>query len=207
MKKLLVAAVLVAIATGSLFAERLYLIQGTYLNTTRTYTGVNELKWNYDQAGINFTTFNGQGVGFYSSATFLMPFGFTEKLNDVDSGADIDDLTYLWDSFQLGLDALLGVGFLAPITPNFQVLVGGGLHFNGIALFSSWTDNYLAYNIGPGVAANALFYLSRSFNINVSAMAAWDVLEFLTMPDSMTNGIDASGGITWAISAGMGFKY
>ncbi|MBB6482646.1 hypothetical protein [Spirochaeta isovalerica] len=204
MKKiLLIAAAL--LMSASLFAEKLYLMQGTYLNTSRTYESTNNIKRNYGEAGLNFTSFNGNGVGFYSSATFLLPVTFSEKENGVDTGATMNTLEILFDSWHLGLDALLGVGFLAPISPSFSLLAGAGLHFNGIALFSSYYSNYLAYNIGPGASLNAILYLTRTFNINVSGMIAWDMLEFLTLPSG--SGVSAKGGLTWAVSAGMGFSY
>lgn len=209
MKKILLLAA-VLLVSSSLYAERLYLIQGTYLGTSRTYTdGTNNTQENYGEFGLSFTTFSGQGLGFYSSASFLVPVDYSLYYNDTEvSGYDKDYLDEWFDSMQLGLDMLLGVGFLAPINPTFSILVGGGLHFNGLILFSSnaYVDNYLAYNIGPGAAANAIMYMTDSLNLNVGFMAAWDMLEFITLPE-LAEGIDAEGGITWAVSAGLGFSY
>lgn len=200
--------VLMSLTTVAVFAEKLVLIQGTYMQTTRQYDTGPDLKMDYSEAGINVTTFNGsgQGLGFYSSATFLIPIDYSKEINGSKTGDTKESLDAYYDSFQLGLDMLLGVGYLAPLTPNFSILVAGGLHFNGIALFSSYYDSFLAYNIGPGVAINGLLYLTNTINFNISAMAAWDLFEFLTMPDSYDS-YDAFGGVTWSISAGLGFEY
>ncbi len=209
MKKLLMIAVLLSLTTGAVFAEKLVLIQASYMQSSRTYSdSFGDLKWTFSEAGINVTTFNGrgQGLGFYTSAAFLIPIDFNEELYGNETTATKDTLDFKYDGFQLGLDMLLGVGFLAPVTPNFSILAAGGLHFNGIALFSSYADSYLAYNIGPGIAINGLLYLTDTFNINISAMAAWDLLEFITMPDLYAD-LDPSGGITWSVSAGLGFTY
>jgi len=206
LKKIIIISVILTVTAVSAFAERMILIQGTYLSTSRTYEfGATETKETYGEAGINFTSFTGQGLGFYSSATFLIPTSYKAEINGTEvSGYSID----AYDDLQLGLDMLLGVGFLAPITPNFSLLAAGGLHFNGIALLSSTydIDPYLAYNLGPGVAVNALLYLTRSLNINISAMGAWDMFEFLHMPE-LNSATTAKGGFTWALSAGLGFAY
>lgn len=209
MKKIILTVLILAAAAGSVFAERQYLIQATYLGTSRTYEIPGyEMKDSYGEFGLTFTSFSGQGVGFYSSASFLIPVEYSYELNGIDQGYDIDDLTYTYDSLTLGLDLLLGVGFLAPVTPNFSVLAAGGIHFNGIVLTSDYydVDPYLAYNLGPGAAVNALLYLTPSLNVNVSAMAAWDMLEFVHLPE-LDSSVDAKGGLTFAISAGLGFSY
>lgn len=208
MKKLLITALLVTIATGSIFAERMVLLQGTYLQTNRiNEAGSNRLDTQFNEFGINITTFNGRanrGLGFYSSATFLLPYEATQTLNSVEYTINLD----LYDTLNLGLDALIGVGFIAPITPSFSLLAAAGLHFNGVALISSdyMIDSYLKYNLGPGASVTALLYLTKNFNINISAMGAWDYWEFVTMPD-VPSGETVHGGLTWALSAGLGFSY
>lgn len=210
MKKSVLIAVIFALAVGSVFAERLYLIQGTYLSTQRTYEDSlgNEATDTYGQFGINFTTFQGQGLGFYSTATFLIPVEYKYEENGYEYPYDIDDLSYTYDSLMLGLDMLLGVGFLAPITPGFAIVAAGGLHFNGIILMSSsyLVDNYLAYNLGPGASVNALLKLTPNLNVNVGGQIAWDMLEFVHLPE-LSSSVSAKGGITWGVSAGIGFSY
>lgn len=208
MKKLLMTALLVVIASGSLFAERMVLIQGTYLQTNRiNEAGSDRLDTKFNEFGINITSFTNrakQGLGFYSSATFLLPYEATQTLNNVEYTVNLD----LYDTLNLGLDALLGVGFLAPITPSMSLLAAAGLHFNGVALISSnySIDSYLKYNLGPGASVTALLYLTKSLNINISAMGAWDYWEFVTMPD-VAAGETVHGGLTWALSAGLGLSY
>lgn len=210
MKKLLIITVLLSLTTVAAFAERMVLIQASYMQTNRVYSDSSgDLEWTFSEAGINITNFSSrmsQGLGFYSSATFLIPIDFSEELYGFKTNATKETLDARYDDFQLGLDMLLGVGFLAPVTPNFSILAAGGLHFSGIALFSSYADSYLAYNLGPGIALNGLLHLTKSFNINISAMAAWDMWEFITMPDLYAN-LDPSGGVTWSVSAGLGFTY
>jgi hypothetical protein len=205
LKKIFIITLLLSIATVSVFADRMILIQATYLQTNRIIEdGSDEEKHNFGEYGITFTSFVGKDLGFYSSATFLLPFKMNKSINDVDNGDFID----IYDDFSLGLDALLGVGFLAPINRSFSLLAAGGLHFNGVALTSSshLVDPYLKYNLGPGIALNGLFHLTRSLNLNISALGAWDMFEFVTMPDP-ASGETVKGGITWSISAGLGFAY
>ncbi len=191
-------------ATASVFAERMVLIQGTYLQTNRIYkAGSIKRTTNFAEIGVNITSFVGKNIGLYSSATFLKPYKITQKINGTDNGTTMED----YDALTMGIDALLGIGFLASVTPGLSILAAGGVHFNGVAFTSSdyLVDPFLKYNLGPGVAVNGLFNITKSLNINISAMGAWDFLEFLTMPETETTDT-VSGGITWAISAGLGVK-
>jgi hypothetical protein len=191
-KRILFLAAVLSIISTNLFAERLVLIQATNLNTNRITTLANtETKARFSEFGITVTSFVGKEFGLYTSATFLLPY-------------NIDN----YDQLSLGLDAIVGVGFLAPITSNFSILFAGGLHFNGIALMSSNIsyDSYLKYNLGPGIAINGLLNITNRLNFNIGLMGAWDMWEFATVPDLRTDET-AKGGITWAISEGLGFKY
>ncbi|MDA3810723.1 MAG: hypothetical protein PF518_10415 [Spirochaetaceae bacterium] len=205
MKRILFLAAVLSIISTNLFAERLVLIQATNLNTNRITTLANtETKARFSEFGITVTSFVGKEFGLYTSATFLLPYNLTQKTDGIDTGMNIDN----YDQLSLGLDAIVGVGFLAPITSNFSILFAGGLHFNGIALMSSNIsyDSYLKYNLGPGIAINGLLNITNRLNFNIGLMGAWDMWEFATVPDLRTDET-AKGGITWAISAGLGFKY
>ncbi|MBI9097961.1 MAG: hypothetical protein JEY91_05765 [Spirochaetaceae bacterium] len=206
MKKIFFISVLILTAAVSLSAEKLSMIQGTYLNTSRNYDwGSFTTKENYSEAGITYTYFNGKGIGIYSSTTIALPFAYKAQIDGREvTGVSID----AYDRFQIGIDMLIGPGFLVNLNPRFSILAAGGLHFNGIALISDnyMIDPYLAYNLGPGLAINGLLNLTDHFNINLSYMMAWDRLEFVTMPE-LDSDVTAKGGLTFAISAGLGFKY
>jgi len=206
MKKILLVAAVTVVMTVPLFAEKITLVQGTYLNTSRTYTGYNrytgydgDVQYNFGQVGLNFTNFNGQGqgLGFYSCGTFLIPMSNTVTNDDYPSG-----YSNFFRTVGISLDALLGLGFLIPLVPSFSLLGGAGLHFNGITYIS---DISLACNFGVGGALNAILQLTKSLNVNVSGMVAWDMLEFISRGhfDLATK----KGGLTWAVSIGMGYNY
>lgn len=209
MKKIILTALILAAAGGSVFAERLYLIQGTYMGTSRTYeeSGTEE-KQRYGEFGLSFTSFSGHGVGFYTSASFLIPVDYSFEVNGRDSGQDIVYLTQRFNSLTLGLDLLLGIGINAPVTKGLSILAAGGIHFNGIVLVSDLdgVEPNLAYNLGPGAAVNALLYLTPSLNVNVGVLAAWDMVEFVHIPE-LGSSVDAKGGLTFAVSAGLGISY
>ncbi len=207
MKKKIIL-ILLCTTTLSAFADRLILIQGTYLNTTRNYENTtygNTLSENFSEAGINITSYFGGKIGFYSRATFLLPFNQTIKINNEElSEYTLDG----YDRFQIGLDMLVGLGGIIPVGKNVDFMIAGGIHFNGIALMSesTSTESHLAYNLGPGLSATAIFKIFKILNFNISAMGAWDFYEFLSLPDFSSN-IDKKGGFTFALSAGIGFKY
>lgn len=209
MGKILLISILLSITTASAFAEKIMLIQATYLNTRRTYDfGSTEEKKTYGQVGLNVTSFSGKEFGFYYSTTFLMPLSYKSETNGNDSGHDIDDINSTYDQLRIGIDVLMGVGYLAEVTPGFSILAAGGIHFNGLAFISTEPiAPYAAYNLGPGVAINALLYLTESLNINICAVGAWDMIEIYTKPEKSYGSATARGGITWAFSAGFGFTY
>jgi len=205
MKKLLLIIMLLSIGLIPLFAERTILIQAAYLNTNRITTSPTEQnKANFSEAGINITSFMGKKLGFYTSVSFLFPFNMRERVNGIDSGMSLNN----FGNLTIGLDALLGIGFKVPVTPGISILFAGGLHFNGIALKTADIayDSYLKYNLGPGLAINALFNITNRFNFNIGAQGAWDMIEFYTIPD-LASDENAKGGLTWGLSAGFGFIY
>ena len=204
MKKILILFSIILLGVSSLFAERLMLIQGTYLQTNRIIeNGSDKTTQNYGEFGVNITNFTGKKFGLYFSASFMLPVKMTWKYNDVITPETLES----YSGLILGLDALVGPGFLSPITPRFSVLAAAGVHFNGIALSSSGEISpQLNYNLGPGLTVSGLFNLTGSLNLNISAMGAWDVLEFYTIPNPSGDTV-VKGGITWSVSAGLGFSF
>jgi len=204
MKKILLVAVAV-LMTAPLFAEKMSLIQGTYLSTQRIIQAPSgeKLTETIGQFGINTTNFSGDGFGFYSTATLLYPTNYKISFNGESATATFSELGY--SGLRLGMDMLMGVGIHAPLSSSFSILAGAGLHFNGLIFFSD-NSNYLSYCLGPGASLNALLHLTPTMNFNIGALAAWDVWEFIHLP---TSGYDVTykGGITWAISVGIGIKY
>ncbi len=208
MKKKIMLLLLLCTSTIGILAENVVLIQGTYLNTNRNYENTvygSTLSENYSEAGINITSYFGGKIGFYSSATVLLPFNQIIKMNN----EELPEYTLdEYDRFQIGLDMLVGLGGIIPAGKNLDFMIAGGIHFNGIALMteSTSTEPYLAYNLGPGLSATAIFKIFKILNFNISAMGAWDCYEVLTLPDLSSN-IDKKGGFTFALSAGIGFRY
>lgn len=203
MKKLILFSIILLL-TSSLFAERLILIQGTYLQTNRIVEkGSDKTTQNYREFGVSITNFTGKKFGLYFNASFMIPHKMSWKDNDTATPDTLDS----YQGLKLGLDALVGPGYLKPITPRFSVLAAGGVHFNGIALNSSGEISpLLKYNLGPGLTVSGIFNLIGGLNLNISAMGAWDVLEFHTIPDPSEDAA-VRGGITWSFSAGLGFSY
>ncbi len=202
MKKYIII-LLLSLAAISLQAERLVLLQGTYLNTNRIQeTGGSKSTDNFSEFGFNVTSFIGKKFGIYSSVSFLLP--FSRSQSGIETKVSLSNYTKV----KIGMDMLLGVGYKHQVSESLSVLFGGGVHFNGIALMSkdSSIERMLRYNIGPGVAVNAVFDIFKGFNFNIGVMGAWDVLEFLTIPSKAHNE-KVRGGFTFAASAGIGFSY
>ena len=199
MKKALLTLAISLFAFG-LFAETDFLIQGTYMNATRTfeYNGT-ETELSVPSIGLNFISLSSKfgGVGFFSSGTFLIPTAYEMNNNDY---------IELYDSMKFSLDAIIGPGANIPLG-FVELLLGGGLHFNGYALMSndSSIDPDLSYTLGAGLSATAKFPLSSGFNLNLGATLGYDFIEIIHIPDILD---EFKPGLTsMAINAGIGFKY
>lgn len=205
MRKNWLLILVIVVVAPTLYAERTVLIQAMFMQTSRSYEdGASTLTTRFSEVGVNFVHFRGEKLGFYSTGTFLFPFDVKRELNGVAIPASLD----AYDGLKLGLDLLVGAGYAIPITPSFVILPAAGLHFGGVVLLSSNVsyDPYLRYNLGPGLAVNAMYYVTEKFNLNIGVLGAWDFFEFLSMPE-ISEAIQKKGGITWAISAGIGFRF
>lgn len=194
---------MIFIPAVSLFAERLVLIQGSYLGTNRTQELSSETESStFSEFGINITSFTGErSTGFFASTSFLLP---TELI--LDSTDDSYDETTKLNTYSIrvGFDALLGIGYSTHINQSLSLLLGGGLHLNGIILFDN--ESYYSYVIGPGVSANLLFNLSDDVKFTIGASGAWDFIEMYHVTNLSSSGTYKNG-YTFSISTGMGFNY
>jgi hypothetical protein len=209
MKKIMIVALMLLVTTLSLFAEKVVLIQGTYLSTSRIFedtVGVGYKETDtFNEVGINITSFTGKTLGFYASATFLLPLTWkvtTEQTGYPDTESDGD---FNSDNTNLGIDMLLGVGYLLPLGNSFSLLIGAGVHYNGYFIIGDY-DTAMSNVLGAGLAANFIINLSEKFNLNISAMGAWDLYEIHYSPERSSL-YEQKSGYTLAVSAGLGYSY
>jgi len=198
---------IMSMLTFSVFAQKEFILQGMYMEAGRDYTD-GSTDWAFDSSsfGVNILTFSSLvgNVGLFSTASFLLPQTFSVK-----SGSSETDLMTAYDDWQIALDALIGPAVNIPL--GFpELLIGGGLHFNGYAFFPQNTllyDPLLSYTLGAGVSGTVKFKLAEFFNLNISAMGGYDFTEIVHRPDLPTDVNFKKGMTTWAVGAGIGFKY
>lgn len=203
MKKVLFILLLVFLSL-SLYAESLMLIQGAFVNTSRSYSyGSDKSFQDFSEVGVNIIGFVGKEFGLFSSASFLIPNGTTVKIN----GTEIAVSLAVYDEMKIGLDAILGLGYKKN-NDELSFLLGGGLHFSGIALASKdySIKSSLSYTLGAGVSGSALYNINEYFNLNLSVLAGYDFIEIMRTPE-LSTGVDFEGAFTMGISAGLGFSY
>jgi len=204
MKKALILVFFAAV-TFQVSAANEIMFQGMYLNSSRNYSeGSSDFRSTYSAAGLNITSFNSRTgtVGLFTTGSFLLPLEMEGEQNGIIRKASLEDFS----GMRIGLDLLFGPGFNID-SGAVAFLLGGGLHFNGIALMPSSTyDDYLSYTLGAGVSANLKFNLTRSFNLNISAMGAYDFWEMLRVPE-LESSVSFDNALTYGLSAGLGFSY
>jgi hypothetical protein len=189
---------LLSIYPASIYADNIILLQGTYLSTGRISDLITETETvTTSELGFSITNFKGEPFGFYTSAAFLFPIQQTN---------DTDDTTINLNSYtnRVGFDALLGGGYYTHINTYLSLLLGTGVHFNGLILNDD--SAYYSYVLGPGLSANLLVNLSDTVHFNIGFAGAWDFVEFYRKPDLGT-GETYEGGFTFSLSTGMAFSY
>ncbi len=209
MKKTILFILLLGAATFSVSAETISLIQGTFLSTSRIQeAGTEKLTETSSQIGSNFTFFVGKEFGFYSSISVVSPFLYSQKYTNSSTNESTEGSTPYSDlgfDMKMGMDTLLGLGYKINAGKSFSLILSGGLHVNALLLLDYYGD-YISLVLGPGASANALFYLSDNFNLNIGFMGACDVVEVLNIP-GLNAGVSSKPVFTYAITAGIGFKY
>ncbi len=191
----------------SLFAQKEFILQGMYMDAGRNYTiGMADKEYDSTSYGVNILTFSPLvgGVGLFSTASFLLPQTFTSS-----EGGSKSDLMPQYNDWQIALDALIGPAVNIPL--GFpELLIGGGLHFNGYAFFPQNLlayDPLLSYTLGAGVSGTVKFKFTEFFNLNISVMGGYDFMEIVHRPETSSNENFKTGLTTWGLSAGIGFKY
>ncbi len=209
MKKTILLILLLGAVTFSVSAEKIILTQATYLNTNRAIKiGDGRATHSFSEVGANVTFFTGNDFGFYSSISVAAPIRYTmtgtntsTNISETDSMPFSDASVYFGFDSGIGIDTLIGVGYNLKVGNSFSILFGGGVHVNGLILGTS--DN--SFVLGPGISANALFNITGSLNFSIGFMGAWDVVE-LVSDTTMTNEAYRTTDVTYAVTAGLGFK-
>lgn len=208
MKKIMLVAVILIITSLSMYAEKVVLIQGTYLSTSRVYNDYyvsgDSITETFNEIGLNVTSFRGKTLGFYFSRSYLIPYEWTIK-EEEPGYADYEyNGDFSSEEIVLGLDLLLGLGCLVPIGKSSSLLMGTGVHYNGYFLPGEYETD-MSNVLGAGIAANLIIDLSEKINFNISAMGAWDIYEiYNTYVDSASE--SQQNGYTFSISAGFGYS-
>lgn len=209
MKKIIFILILLSISCSTVFADD-FMIQGTFINTSRKHkTDSSNLHLDFNTLGINLQSFKSRNdfFGFMSTFSFVIPVSGRSKVDGVES--DADPLEF-YDAFNWGIDSIIGPGFkLGP--GAFKVLLGGGFHVDMLALSNKELagtvfGSMLTLSMGLGLDTTVLFYLTDGFNLNLGLMAAYDFFEISTL-SSLDETSQFSGGLTYGITAGLGFTY
>ncbi len=189
MKKMLIIILLLGASTISLIAENVVVIQGGYLSTSRVYDidsvyPDEKFTKTDSEAGVNITAFLGKRIGFYSSVSVLLPFSWTTKGEASGYLPNKEDGNYEELDTKIGIDMLLGVGFLIPAGESLSFILGGGAHYNGLFLDDIYlSESYMSNVLGVGFAANTIIDLSRNIKWNIGITGAWDFVEFISRPE------------------------
>ena len=207
MKRVIVLSLLCLIST-SLFAQFMGRVPGymaigvDFINTSHNFTtgngtGTEDINVSGIAAGV--TSFSGSGdFGFYAKSVFGLPISGTQVIDKTTENT----IEFGSSGINVIIDLICGVGY--KIEMNYVIIIGGPLHFSGLATDSD--DNiFLSYTIGPGIAANFIYPIVEGLYLNVSASVGYDFWEIMHIPD-LPSDADYAGGLTWSAGAGLAFK-
>ena len=205
MKKQFISLLLIFICFFC-FADKIFMVQGGVFMSKKSFKedSGSKISHSFTSAGLNFVTFVGGDIGFFTAGGFLFPLSAAENIDGSKMKVSLDG----YDSVKYATEILIGIGYNLSLTANAGMLIGGGAHFNGIILASSGynADEYWSFVIGPGVNTTLYYNLNPTMNLNISATVAYDILEFLHLPGLPEN-VEYTGGLDIGIYAGIGFSY